>query len=154
MFPGISQTVKLFSWNDGPETVVGSGLLGACCCGDWVLSWWQEDRMHRTGSPWSNNKDSWAFLVLQRLKSAPVAQMMLISKWQVCLVLSGQVILSWSSALPRNRLILPNLTKKKRDGWIFWASLSLFLLRKCSELLCWKTYCGILPSVSFFFRVG
>lgn len=50
---------------------MGSGILGACCCGT--------EESHDgegTGCPgnsWNKNK-SWVFLVLQRPKSAPVAQ--------------------------------------------------------------------------------
>lgn len=51
-----------------------------CVVGSWELAAVGTEESHDgkrtgcTGSPWINNKASWAFLVLQRLKSAPVAQ--------------------------------------------------------------------------------
>lgn len=52
--------------------MVGSGLLGVAAVGT-------EESLDGkgtgcTGSPWNKNKAFWAFLVLQRPKSAPVAQ--------------------------------------------------------------------------------
>lgn len=66
---GLPRPVKLFAWSDGPEAAVGGG--------QWVI--WSVQScdgkvMGCTGGLWKKDRASWAFLVLQRPKSAPVTQ--------------------------------------------------------------------------------
>lgn len=69
---GLPRPVTLFAWSDGPEAAVGGGQWVI----ESVLLWGLRNLVMRgcTGGLWNKGRACWAFLVLQRPKSAPVSQ--------------------------------------------------------------------------------